>query len=265
MRLFLRLVSAVATFALVAGVASAQKSDADKTWTEVRIGTEGAYPPFNFLNSAGQLEGFDIDIAKALCDEMKVTCTFVTSDWDGIIPALQNGRFDAIVASMSITPERSQQVLFTNKYYNTGGAVAVPKDSDLTEATAETLAGKTIGAQGGTTHSTAAETYFPDADVRVYPTAEEYKLDIENGRVDAVVDDIVVLSDWINSDAGACCKIIGQLEAKPEIYGPGIGIALRQGNEQLKTKFDEAILAIRENGTYQKVQDKYFDFDVYGE
>ncbi|WP_062226248.1 ABC transporter substrate-binding protein [Aureimonas frigidaquae] len=265
MRLIQRLLVAAAAIAVLSGPASAQDSDADKTWTEVRIGTEGAYPPFNFINAAGEVEGFDVDIAKALCAQMKVTCTFVTSDWDGIIPALQNGRFDAIVASMSITPERSEQVLFTNKYYNTPGAIAVPKDSELTEATPQSLAGKTIGAQGGTTHAQAAEAYFPDADVRVYPTAEEYKLDIENGRVDAVTDDIVVLTDWLKSDAGACCKLLTQLPVKEEIYGPGLGIALRKGNDKLKAMFDEAIVAIRENGEYKKVQDKYFDFDVYGE
>jgi polar amino acid transport system substrate-binding protein len=265
MHLIHRLLLATAALAIVAGPASAQESDADKTWTEIRIGTEGAYPPFNFLNSAGELEGFDIDITRALCTQMQVTCTFVTSDWDGIIPALQNGRFDAIVASMSITPERSEQVLFTNKYYNTPGAIAVPKDSELTEATPEALAGKVIGVQGGTTHSQAAEFFFPNADVRVYPTAEEYKLDIENGRVDAVSDDIVVLSEWIKSDAGACCKVLAQMPVNEDIYGQGAGIALRKGSDKLKSMFDEAIVAIRENGEYQKVQAKYFDFDVYGD
>ncbi|MFD2237289.1 ABC transporter substrate-binding protein [Aureimonas populi] len=230
----------------------------------VRIGTEGAYAPFNYTNAAGELVGFDIDIARALCEEMEVTCEFVTSDWDGIIPALQNNRFDAIIASMSITAERSQQVLFTDKYYNTPPAIAVPTDSDIAEATPEALAGRAIGVQGSTTHSEAAQAYFPDADVRIYPTAEEYQLDIENGRLDAVMDDVVVLSQWVEGE-GDCCQVLGTLTPDPAIYGEGAGIALRLGETELAERFNTAIQAIRENGTYAEIQAKYFDFDVYGE
>ena len=231
----------------------------------VRIGTEGAYPPFNNLTPDGQLVGFDIDIAKALCDEMKVECEFVTQDWDGLIPALEANKFDAIIASMSITDERKKKVDFTNKYYNTPPAIAVPKDSDIKGVTAEDLAGKTIGAQSATTHANFAEEKYPDADVKVYPTADEYKLDISNGRLDAVVDDVVVLSDWVKSEDGACCKILGTVKPDPAIYGEGIGIALRKGDDALREKFNTAIAAIRANGTYKKINDKYFDFDVYGD
>ncbi|WP_062011536.1 ABC transporter substrate-binding protein [Aureimonas sp. AU4] len=264
MRTIKTLLLAAVTLSTLAGAAVAQSGDANKTWTEVRIGSEGAYPPFNFLDASGKLQGFDIDIANALCKQMKVTCSFVTNDWDGMIPALQNDRFDAVIASMSITPEREKQVLFTNKYYNTPGALAVPKDSTIADTKAASLSGKTIGVQGSTTHAQAVETYFPDADVRVYPTAEEYKLDIENGRLDAVSDDIVVLSQWIDSPEGACCKVLGALPPNEQIYGRGAGIALRKGDEKLKKMFDDAIIAIRADGTYKTIQDKYFKFDVYG-
>ncbi|MBO3760712.1 ABC transporter substrate-binding protein [Ciceribacter sp. L1K23] len=249
--------ASIAALSLFAGSAMAE----DK----LIIGTEGAYPPFNNLEADGTLVGFDIDIAKALCEEMKVTCEFVTNDWDGIIPALQAKKFDAIIASMSITPERAEKVDFTHKYYNTPPALAVPKDSPITDATAEGLKGKVIGAQGSTTHSNYAEKHMPDSELKLYPTADEYKLDISNGRVDAVVDDVVVLSEWVKSDAGSCCKILATLPVDVEINGEGAGIAIRKGETELAEKFNAAIDAIRANGKYKEINDKYFDFDVYGE
>lgn len=251
---------AAAAAVILAAVGGAEAKD----WSKVRIGTEGAYPPFNNLTSDGQLVGFDIDIAKALCDEMGVECEFITQDWDGIIPALQAGKFDAIIASMSITDERKEKVDFTNKYYNTPPAIAVPKDSDLKGVTAEDLGGIALGAQSSTTHSNYAEAKFPDTDLRLYPTPDEYKLDLESGRIDAAIDDVVVLSEWINSSDGACCRILGTLTPDPVINGEGAGIAIRKGETELQEMLNAAIKAIRENGTYKKINDKYFDFDVYG-
>ncbi|MEP4560800.1 MAG: transporter substrate-binding domain-containing protein [Nitratireductor sp.] len=232
---------------------------------KLKIGTEGAYPPFNNLESDGSLVGFDIDIAKALCEEMKADCEFVTQDWDGIIPALQAGKFDAIIASMSITDERKEKVDFSAKYYNTPPAIAVPKDSPLTEATDAALAGKALGAQSSTTHSNYAEEKLPSADLKLYPTPDEYKLDIGNGRIDAVVDDVIVLSEWLKTDDGACCKILDTLTPDPVINGQGAGVAVRKGESDLADKFSAAILAIRANGKYKEINDKYFDVDVYGD
>jgi polar amino acid transport system substrate-binding protein len=120
---------------------------------EIRIATEGAYPPFNSLKADGTLEGFDVDIANALCAEMKATCTIVAQDWDGIIPGLMAKKYDAIVASMSITEERKQQIDFTNKYYTTPLAVVVPKDSTLAGVSVEDMKGKIVGAQASTTQA----------------------------------------------------------------------------------------------------------------
>ena len=259
MRIANRLLAAasLAALSLFAGNALA---DGEK----VIIGTEGAYPPFNNLESDGSLTGFDIDVAKALCDEMKVTCEFVTQDWDGIIPALQAKKFDAIIASMSITDERKQKVDFTDKYYNTPPAIVVPKDSTLTDASEASLAGKTIGVQSGTTHANYIEAHMKQSEAKLYPTADEYKLDIANGRVDAVVDDIVVLSQWLKTSDGACCKLLAPLPIDVKINGQGAGIAIRKGDDALREKFNAAIKAIRANGKYQEINKKYFDFDVYG-
>ncbi len=260
MRIHKRLALAVSAAALVLSVGTAAAQDGMK----LRIGTEGAYPPFNNLTADGQLEGFDIDIARALCEEMKAECEFVTQDWDGIIPALQAGKFDAIIASMSITPERMEKVDFTNKYYNTPPAIAAPKDTDITGVTKEALAGKAIGVQGSTTHFNFSEATYTDSDVRAYPTAQEYQLDLANGRLDAVNDDVVVLQEWLDSPDGACCKLVDTITPVEEIHGPGAGIAIRKGETELVEKFNAAIEAIRANGKYEEINKKYFAFDVYG-
>lgn len=254
----MKFIIATAIAAMIAVPAAAEEK------MQLRIGTEGAYPPFNFFDSDNNLQGFDVDIAKALCAEMDAECTFVAQDWDGIIPALRANKFDAIIASMSITEERDKVVDFTNKYYNTPPALAVPKDSDLTEVTPEALSEIILGAQSATTHANYAEAKFPDTELRRYGTPEEYKLDLESGRLDAAIDDVVVLSDWIESEDGACCKILSTLTPDPVINGMGAGIAVREGDDELREKLNAAIEAIRANGTYEEIQKKYFDFDVYG-
>ncbi|MTI16975.1 transporter substrate-binding domain-containing protein [Rhodobacteraceae bacterium RKSG542] len=256
----LKHIVAVAALAMVA-VGGAQA----KEWKKIRMGTEGAYPPFNYTTSAGELVGFDIEIGNALCEEMKVECEWVTQDWDGIIPGLIAGKYDTILASMSITPEREEKISFSEKYYNTPPAIAVRKDSDLKGVTPADLAGKKIGAQSSTTHSIYAEQTFTDSDIVLYPTSEEYKLDLESGRVDAVGDDVMVLQGWIDSDEGSCCKILGTLKSVDEIHGKGAGIGVRKGDEDLAAMFSDAIAAIRANGKYKEINDKYFAFDAYGE
>ena len=230
MRISHKFTLAFSALALAASLGMPQAGAEDMM--KLKIGTEGAYPPFNELKTDGSLVGFDIDIAKALCVEMKAECEFITQEWDGIIPALQAGKFDAIIASMSITEERLEKVDFSKKYYNTPPAVAVPKDSTITEATDAALAGKLLGAQSSTTHSNYAEEKLGSAKLKLYPTPDEYKLDIANGRIDAVIDDVIVLSEWLQKEDGACCKILGTLTPDPVING---GEALVSPSVQTKT------------------------------
>ncbi|RLQ88101.1 transporter substrate-binding domain-containing protein [Notoacmeibacter ruber] len=225
----------------------------------LKIGSEGAYPPFNQLNSNGELEGFDIDIAKALCEEMNAECEFVTQDWDGIIPALQAGKFDAIIASMSITPERQEQVSFSAPYYINSLRLAVPSDGNIEDASAETLAGKTIGVQQGTVAETYMTENMGDVSIKPYPTQEEAYLDLKNGRLDGVVADFGVQDEFIKQNDGF--EVVGE----PLLEDDQIAIAVRKDEQELADKFSEAIKAIRENGTYQEINQKYFGFDIYGE
>ena len=256
----MKLTTKLAIAASAALLACASASAAEK----IRIGIDGAYPPFNQLSAAGELTGFDVDISNALCDEMKADCEFVIQDWDGMIPALISGKIDAVVASMSITPERLKKIDFSKKYYNTPPGVAVLKDSELEGKSVEELKGMVVGAQVSSTHADYSEQKIPDIDLKLYPTPDEYKMELEAGRVDAVIDDSVVLSEWVKSEEGACCKLLMQLTPDPKINGEGAGIAVKKGNTELADKLSDAIAVIRKNGKYKEINDKYFDFDVYG-
>ncbi|NKJ08946.1 polar amino acid transport system substrate-binding protein [Rhizobium sp. SG741] len=225
------------------------------------IGTDATYPPFESLDASGNFEGFDIDIGKAICAEMKAECEFVNNEWDGMIPSLVSGKFDMVISSVSITPERLKLIDFSDRYYNTPPAVAVSKSSDIADIQA--LAGKTIGTQSATTHANYAEKHLGQSELRVYPTADEYKLDLANGRIDGAVDDVVVLTEWVKSEAGSCCKVLATLPIDPVINGEGVGVAVKKGST-LRDRLNAAIQAIRSNGTYKKINDKYFDFDAYG-
>ncbi len=243
-----RAVMAASLLALSIGVARAQET--------IKVGTEGAYPPFNNLTSDGKLEGFDIDIANALCDEMKAKCEFVTQDWDGLLPALQADKFDALIASMSITPERAEKVDFTDPYYINSLIFVAPKDATLDLAT---FSGKTIGVQQGTVAAQLVESKYPDAELKAYPSQLEAWADLGNGRLDAVLGDFGVQYTWVNGPEGTCCEFKGD----PVSSDDRIGIAVRKG-DALKDKLNAAIKQIRENGKYAEINKKYFPFDIYG-
>ena len=251
----------VAALALVAATGFASAKD----WTTIRVGTDATYPPFESQDSGGKIVGFDIEILDAICADIKATCTYVNQDFDGIIPALVAGKFDVIDSSISITPEREKTIEFTDKYYNTPAAIIAPKDSDLKGVTKADLAGKSIGVQSSTTHATYAEKTFTDSTIKYYPSLDPAKLDLSSGRIDAMNDDVVVLTDWLKTPDGACCKLVGTIKPVPEIHGIGAGFGVRKGDGDLKALLNKGIADIRANGTYKTIQDKYFTFDVYGD
>ena len=237
-----------------------------KDWKKVRIGTEGAYPPFNYVDNKGKLQGFDIDIAKALCDAMGVECPFVMQDWDGIIPGLLAKKYDCIIASMSITDERKKKVDFTEKYYMTPAKFVAKKGAGI-EISKKGLKRKAVGVQRATVTENFLRDKFGDTvKVRSYATLEEAKMDLVSGRLDLVIADSVVLDDgFLKTDAGKGYEFVGPGYTDKRWFGEGIGIAIRKGDDDLRELFNKAIKEIRANGTYQKINKKYFDFDVYGD
>lgn len=230
----------------------------EKEWSIVRIGTEGAYPPFNVLNPDGSLTGFDIAIAHALCAQMKVKCVLSVQEWEGMIPALLSGKFDAVIASMEPTEERRKKIDFTDPYYISPIAVVVPKDSPLMKLDLKALEGLRIGVQASTSHAEFVRTRLKKAKLKLYPTAEEYKLDIENGRLDAVIDSRIVIAYWLSHQENPCCRILGLLSEGEETVD--VSIALRKEDIKLKQMFNEALSELKKDGRYERLRKEHLSF-----
>ncbi|MCU0766712.1 MAG: ABC transporter substrate-binding protein [Gammaproteobacteria bacterium] len=243
-----------------------------KEWTEIRLASEGAYPPFNTIGPNGALAGFDIDIGNALCAEMKAKCTWVKQEWDGMIPALNARKFDAIVASMSITAERQKQVDFSDKYYATPLGLVARKGSPLLPS-AESLKGRKVGVQRGTVADNFATRFWEPKGVNVvrYAKQDEAYLDLASGRLEAA------LADALEAEGGFLAKpegagyaflgsrMFGANAEEKAVIGDGVGIAVRKKDADLKAQLNKALATIRANGTYDVLRKKYFDYDIYGQ
>lgn len=241
---------AAAALAAIMGITSASAQT-------LRVGSEGAYPPFNTKDASGKITGFDIDIAEALCAEMKTECTVVAQDWDGMIPALQGKKFDFVVASMSITEERLKVVNFTDPYYSNKLQYVAKKGADL-DISADAMKAKTIGAQRATIAAEWIEANVPGAKVSLYDTQENAWLDLEAGRTDAVLVDVYVGYEWLQSDTGKNFEFKGE----PVFDDDKIGIAVRKEDTDLLAKLNAALKTIIDNGTYAKINEKYFPFSI---
>jgi octopine/nopaline transport system substrate-binding protein len=275
-----RILGIVAALALgiTAGAAAA------KEWTTVKIATEGAYPPWNATDSSGQLVGFELDLAKDLCGRMGVECEVVAQDWEGIIPALQAGKYDVIMAGMSITDERKKVIQFSDSYAATPAKFAVLKDSDLAsyagkldranldevdadeqaaiDAMKEAFDGKTVGVQVATTHANFIETYLADTvEIRKYDTQENLDLDLQSGRVDLALASRSYWQPLMNTEKGVDFAVIAPgMTGGP--FGSGVGVGIRQEDSDLVELFNQAIAAAKADGTITKLSEQWFGFDA---
>lgn len=235
-----------------------------KEWKSIRIGVEGAYPPFSQTEADGSVTGFDIDIANALCEEMKAKCTLVKQDWDGIIPALLARKFDAIIATMDITEERLKKVAFTDKYQHIPARFVALKGTGY-EATDAFMKGKNIGVQRATSMDLYISDNYPSAKIKRYGSADEAYLDLKASRLDYVMaDSAAITGGLLEKEGGDKFEFVGPKLNDPKWFGEGAGIAIRKQDKDLAMQFNAALKEIRANGVYKKIQDKYFSFDVYG-
>ena len=248
----------LAVAGLLALAATSVQADA------LRVGVEGAYPPFSWKEADGTLKGFDIDFAHEVCKRLGRECVLVEQEWDGMIPALLARKFDTIIASMSITEERKKKVDFTVKYYNTPAKLVAKKNPGF-EGTAAGLNGKRLGVQRATTHQCSAEKLYPGAELVLYATQEEVWQDLESGRLDAQLSDsLQAYEGFLALDAGQGFEFLGDALDDVECQGIGAGFAVRKENSELRDALSKAIGDIRADGTYKVINDQYFGVDIYG-
>lgn len=220
----------------------------------LKIATEGAYAPFNYTNADGTLGGFDVEIANALCDKMQVKCEITAQDWDGIIPALKTGKYDAIVAAMSVTPERSEQVDFSEPYFINSLVFLAKDDSTFNPANQADIDSTTIAAQRSTISSQWLSQTHPKAKANLYDTLDNAFMDLAAGRSGAMVSDKVPALTWLKSDAAKGFSVKGD-----EIdINDHIAIAVDKGNSELLGKINKALADIKADGTYDTISNKYF-------
>lgn len=232
----------------------------------LRLGIEAAYPPFASKTPDNQIVGFDYDIGQALCAEMKVQCVWQEQEFDGLIPALKVKKVDAVISSMSMTPERMKSVDFSNRYYRIPARLVFKKGSGISDIPAQ-LKGKRIGVQRATNFDRYVTEKFAPAGAEVvrYGSQNEIFLDLLGGRLDATMASSVVIDEsLLKRPEGHDYEFFGPSFTEEQFFGTGIGIAVRK-SDPLAGRFNQALETIRANGTYDKIRQKYFDFDIYGE
>ena len=248
----------------------------------IRIGTEGAYPPWNSKDASGNLIGFEVELAKELCAIMKHECTIVEQDWDGMIPGLIMRKYDAIMAGMSITDERMKTINFSQGYADEVASLAVMKGSSLEgmdtpksinlspggsaakkalKTLTAALAGKTIGVQTATIHQNFLESGdVGSVKIRTYKTQDEVNLDLAAGRIDAALAAAVAFTDYAEK-SGKAVVLVGPTFAGGA-FGNGVGVGLRKEDTQLEKDFNKAINTARKNGKISELAIKWFGFDA---
>lgn len=244
---------------LLAGPAMARDDDT------VRLAVDVPYEPFEYRKPDGTLTGFEIDLGNAVCDYLEIHCTWVEQPWDGIIPGLMARKYDAIMSSMAITEERARKVLFSEPYYTTPSAWITAKGNDIDIHDKASLDGLTVGVQRATLQDRYVTDLYGDVlDIRRYGSADDVIADMQAGRLDLTFMDYPIAEAAIAIDTpDSEFKRISDFIKEPEKYfGQGVGVAFRKRDEALAERFNEALAALKKNGTYDTIMKKYFSYDV---
>jgi polar amino acid transport system substrate-binding protein len=231
---------------------------------QIRFLTEDDFPPFDFALADGQVAGFNVDLARAICQELEVNCTIQRRRWDLLIPALEDNSADAAIASIAVTEETKKKLDFTSPYYTTPGRFAMRTDSILEDASPKTLEDRSIAVVAGSAHEAFLKMFFPLSNITPYPTAQLARTALKDGRAHALFGDAISLSFWLNgADAAGCCAFKGGPYTDSRFFGEGVGIAVKKGNGQLRRALDYALTRLAQRGVYSELYLKYFPIAPY--
>lgn len=226
---------------------------------QIRFLTEDDYPPFNFLLADGQVAGFNVDLARAICAELELVCTIQRRSWDLLIPALNDNSGDAIIASLAINDDTRKQVDFTAPYLLTPGRFAMRADTTLKNASPATLGDRPVAVVSGSRHEAFLKAFYPNVTLVAFETPGLARNALKNGRVQALFGDSITLSYWLNgADAGGCCAFKDGPFTDPRYFGDGVGIAVKTGNTQLRRALDYALARLARRGIFGEIYLKYF-------
>jgi polar amino acid transport system substrate-binding protein len=232
--------------------------------TTIRFLTETDYPPFNFAGPDGNPQGFNVDLARIMCEELKIGCTVQMRRFETLISALNENRGDAAIASMAATPDVRSKIDFTDPYYRTPARFVVRRDSPIEDPLPEKLEGRKVAVTAGSAHEAYLKTLFTELDVRPYPTADVARLALRRGDVDLLFGDAISLAFWLNgTDSENCCAFRGGPFLDSRYFGEGVGVAVRRGNDMMRLVLNYALFRTWEQGRFTDLWLRYFPISPF--
>jgi lysine-arginine-ornithine-binding protein len=253
-------------FAFCMAILAIATSAFAKDWNTIRFGVDASYAPFESKNVDGKVVGFDIDLGNEICRRLNAKCVWVENAFDGMIPALKARKFDGVLSAMSMTPQRKEQIAFSSRMWRTPTSLVAKKGSNI-QPTVSALKGKSVGVEQGSIQETWAKANWAPQGVKIVPYQDQDQVyaDLTSGRLDASLQDAVQVNlGFLNTPRGAGFAFTGGEPEDLKMLGNGAAIGLRKEDADLKAKIDQAIADMVKDGTYKKIEARYFTFDVYG-
>jgi polar amino acid transport system substrate-binding protein len=231
---------------------------------QIRFLTEFDYPPFNYAGPDGNPVGFNVELARLICEELKLQCTIQLRRFDTLLQALAENRADAVIASLSVTPETRQRVDFSDPYYRAPARFVARRDSDMRDANPESLEGKKVAVVGGSAHEAYLKAFFTEAELKPYRTMELARDALRKSEADLLFGDGIALAFWLNgTDSASCCVFVGGPFTESRYFGEGVGIAVKRGNDTLRLALNWALFRLWERGRFTDLWLRYFPISPF--